>query len=216
MTKTRLARVGTRPIVPINNRAITLPSTYNELAGISLISDAFTTFGCKINVSQVSAISRAAGVASPAWPPISAPIPVGIKNTTLKRPVFSCLRGAKSNMEISERSPSSDDFSKLLITQLTWPPFDFVIANLRGAMLAGNRNRAASRICASESCLSSAIGSSSSSSLKSNSFSLHYLSQSAFNKCLLAGCRLKTFASKFSRYIRIKGFARKNVHIYCA
>ena len=53
-------------MVPINNRVITLPSTYRELVGISLMSDALTTLGCKINVSQVSATNRAVGVASPA------------------------------------------------------------------------------------------------------------------------------------------------------
>ena len=118
---------------------------------------------------------------------ISAPMPVGIKNTTLNRLVFSYLRRAKSNIEICAASPSSGDASRLLIAQLTRLASDFVMANLRGTISAGNRNRMASRICVSAFRLSSATGRSSSNSLNSNSFSPCQLLQCAFNKSLVAG-----------------------------
>ncbi len=45
------------------------------LWGISLMSDAFTTFGWSTNVSQHAPSSRAGALPSPQWPPISHPIP---------------------------------------------------------------------------------------------------------------------------------------------
>ena len=44
-TPTRFERTRSSPAVPMSSRQITLPSTYNAFSGISLISDALTTFG---------------------------------------------------------------------------------------------------------------------------------------------------------------------------
>ena len=48
------------------------------------MSEAFTTLGWVTRVSQTAASRAATGVASPAWPPISAPMPVGTRRTQLK------------------------------------------------------------------------------------------------------------------------------------
>ena len=63
------------------------------------MSEAFTTLGWVIRVSQAAASNAATGVASPAWPPISAPTPVGTSNTQLKAAVFSRGRRANRNIE---------------------------------------------------------------------------------------------------------------------
>ncbi len=65
-SRTLLERTFCKPIVPISKRERTLPSTYNPFSGNSLISEALTTFGCVIKVSEIEAKILAAGVASPA------------------------------------------------------------------------------------------------------------------------------------------------------
>ena len=85
-------RARCKPRAPSSSRVMMLPSTYSVLAGRSIMSEAFTTLGWVISVSQTEANSAATGAASPAWPPISAPIPVGTSRTALKLSVFSTGR----------------------------------------------------------------------------------------------------------------------------
>ena len=88
-TKTRLDLTGCNPTDPISNRLMALPSRYNVLLERSIKSDPFNTLGWVISVSQRVDMRVATGVAAPACPPISAPIPVGTNNTALKDWLFS-------------------------------------------------------------------------------------------------------------------------------
>ena len=47
------------------------------------MSEALTTLGWVISVSHIDASNRATGVASPACPPMAAPMPVGTSSTAL-------------------------------------------------------------------------------------------------------------------------------------
>jgi len=55
-----------------------------------------------ISASQSGPSSRATGVASPAWPPISQPMPVGTSKTALNRPVFSNFRLTNWKIEVRD------------------------------------------------------------------------------------------------------------------
>ena len=80
-TKTWFYRGLWMRISPSSMRSSMDPSTYHMFVVISLMSLAFTTFGWTSSLSQHDAISFAAGVASPACPPMLHPIPVGTMNT---------------------------------------------------------------------------------------------------------------------------------------